>query len=106
MNVLYFFTKDNFRFETTKLYELFAELNAQDQKQFYFDHRTINWDEFFSNGIRQTRRLLLKEDDSTMKKTQLKLKKFYYVDLIVKVFFVLAFVGFVMKLSSFLTSVL
>lgn len=74
----------SFRFDTTKLHQLFAELDDEDQAKFYFNHRTINHEDYFNNSIREIRRLLLKEDESTMPKAQEKLKKIFYADLAVK----------------------
>lgn len=79
-----FFVSNIFHFETIKLRELFAELNAEDQKKFYFDHSTIELKSYLHEGVQSIRRLLLKEDDATLPKAREKLKKLYYVDLLVK----------------------
>lgn len=84
MQVLYDFTGHNFNFETVKLQELFAGLEVEDQKTFYFDHVTFDWNNYFESAVQQGRRLILKDDESTMPKAQEKLKKFFYADLFVK----------------------
>lgn len=84
MQVLYDFTGHNFHFETKKLQELYAGLDDLDKKIFYFDHVTFDWVSYFGPAVRQGRRLILKDDESTMKVAQGKLKKFYYADRIIK----------------------
>lgn len=104
ISVLYFFTTRNFQFETKKLQELFSELDAEDQSKFYFDHTTIDWDKFFSSGILQTRRLLLKEDDATIDKAKSKLRKLYYADIAVKAISTFVFLYYTLKLGKFICS--
>ena len=100
MKVLYFFTGHHFDFETKKLYELFASLSPQERTMFYFDHRTINWGTFFKNGLLQSRRHLLREDDSTMPKAQEYVQKLYYYDLIVKAFWSVAVLGLIYNITK------
>lgn len=87
MSYFYFFTTKNFHFETIKLQKLFSELDGEDRQKFCFDHTTIDWNVFFRNGMIETRRRLLHDDDATIPKAQEKLKKLYFLDLSVKVLF-------------------
>ena len=87
MQVLYDFTGQNFNFETIKLQELYAGLKPEDKKLFFFDHTSLNWSKYFETSTRLGRRLILKDDESTIPKAHEKLKKFYYADWIVKVLF-------------------
>lgn len=74
--------------------ELFGELDEDDKAKFYFDHTTIDWKEYHHQGIRQIRRLLLKEDDSTIPQGHEKVKKLYYANAMLKAFcgFMIAYV--------------
>lgn len=87
MQILYDFTGRNFHFETEKLQKLFAELNNEDQINFNFDHVKFDWLKYFGPAIRQGRKLILRDDESTMLKAQGKLKKLYWAHLFVKTLF-------------------
>lgn len=79
-----FFVCNKFQFDTKKLQELFAELDDEDQKKFFFNHWSIDVREYCRAAVIQCRRLLLKEDDSTIPMAQAKLRKLYYADLFLK----------------------
>lgn len=81
-----FFVSNPFEFETIKLMELFAELDAEDKSKFFFDHSKINVKAYCHEGMKKIRRLLLNEDDATLPKAREKLKKLYYADLGLKAF--------------------
>lgn len=73
-----------FHFDTKKLKELFTELDEDDQQKFPFNHSALQLKKYFIEGLRQGRRLLLKEDDATIPKGQQKLKRLYYADVFCK----------------------
>lgn len=92
MNILYDFTGKNFLFETKKLQELYKDLKPEDKEIFYFDHLSLNWQEYFNTSVKLGRTLILKDNDATIPKAQLKLKKLYYANVIVKsLFYLLGF---------------
>lgn len=76
--ILYYFLSKPFRFSTDKLRALFAELDAEEQSKFFFDHTKIDPEIYLYNAVRQIRRSLLQEDDATIPKAQEKLRRFYY----------------------------
>lgn len=90
MSIFYFFTTKNFHFRTAKLYELFDELSLDDRLKYNFNSRAINWTDYHYNGVKQIRRIVLKEDDSTIPKARQKVTMLYYADLSLKYFALLA----------------
>lgn len=88
---LSYFTIRNFQFDTKRLRELYNGLDDEDKRKFYFDHTTIDWKDYHKHGVRQIRRLLLKEDDSTILQGRSFVRKLFYLDLLVKASFGLLF---------------
>lgn len=85
-------------FKTERLQELYDNLTPEDKKIFYFNHLTLDWEKYFGTSVRHGRRLILKDDESTIPLAQEKLKKFYYADLTLKTGFIVTAVWLFSKL--------
>lgn len=96
--MFYYFTTKVFKFHTKKLQELFGEMSAEDKILYDFDHSKIEWEKYYCNAFRETRRLLLKEDESTIEKGAKKMKKMFYADLTLKTFFMFILVALLWRI--------
>jgi hypothetical protein len=63
---------------------LFDELGDEDKINFNFNHKEINYENYFESTLFEIRRLLLKEDTTTIPKAQSKLNKLFHLDLALK----------------------
>lgn len=86
-----YFNTHNFNFETKQLRKLFSQLSDDDKKNFNFDHMTIDWREYHKKGARQVRKLLLKEDESTLPLAKAKVQTLFYIDWMLQVGFLAVF---------------
>lgn len=66
VDVLAFFTTQEWEFRNDNVQELWKEMSEADQKLFPFDIREIRWDAYQKNHVFGIRRYVLKEDISTL----------------------------------------
>jgi len=100
IKALYYFFTHDFNFETQQLQKLFSELDKDDRKIFNFDHATIDWTEYHTKGMRQIRKLLLKEDEDTLPLARVKVTKLFYADLAIQVLFASVLFYYMLKIVN------
>jgi alcohol-forming fatty acyl-CoA reductase len=92
ISVLYHFTTTDYTFNSSKLKQLFDELDEDDKRIFNFDHNTIDWNSSTHEYVKGIRKYLLKEEIETIPKAQEKLRNLFYADVALKCLFVLVIV--------------
>ena len=63
---LEFFTTHGWKFAANNAMELSSKLSGKDQEMFYFDVRSIDWNDYLEKYILGTRQYVLKDDSSTL----------------------------------------
>uniref|UniRef100_T1JN37 Fatty acyl-CoA reductase n=1 Tax=Strigamia maritima TaxID=126957 RepID=T1JN37_STRMM len=66
MNVLKFFSCNQWKFSSDNVCSLWKSLNAKEKQMFNFDVRQINWPDYLENYVYGCKVFLLKEDASTL----------------------------------------
>jgi len=66
LEVVDFFTKNEWAFKSDNLIALYSKLNPTDQKEFNFDMASIDWPTMIKDGYLGDRRFLLKETEDTI----------------------------------------
>lgn len=81
LDVLSYFMTNVWKFEDTNTQSLWKSLSEIDQEKFYFDPKTINWDDYIKANAIGTGLYILKDTYETMPealKRQEKLKILHY----------------------------
>lgn len=76
-NFVRYFVNTPSSFDNSKAQQLAENLSKNDQKEFSFDMRTINWRECIDSYVLGSKRFLLKENcsEEAIRKGQLKMKR-------------------------------
>ncbi|XP_023212310.1 fatty acyl-CoA reductase 1-like [Centruroides sculpturatus] len=70
MEVLEYFCVREWMFRADNVEKLFKSMSTQDKQNFNFDISKLSWDKYLENYVLGTRRYVLKEDDSTIPRSQ------------------------------------
>jgi len=76
---LEFFTTHGWKFAANNAMELSGKLSAKDQEMFYFDVRSIDWNDYLEKYILGTRQYVLKDDSSTLVAARKNLNRLYWL---------------------------
>ncbi|XP_050530982.1 putative fatty acyl-CoA reductase CG5065 [Daktulosphaira vitifoliae] len=79
VSCLEFFTTHEWHFKNTNVQRLFAELDPNDRKTFYFDISKLDWRKYVESYVWGTRKFILKDDPSTLPKAKVQLSRLYYL---------------------------
>lgn len=78
MDVLNYFTIQQWQFENNAVKALINKMAAADQKNFFCDIKELDWDTFFSTYIRGIRVYLIKDPMDTLPEARVKWQRLYW----------------------------
>ncbi|XP_050426431.1 putative fatty acyl-CoA reductase CG5065 [Adelges cooleyi] len=100
VSCLEFFTTHEWNFKNSNVQRLFAELDPNDRKTFYFDVSKLEWRNYVETYLLGTRRFVLKDDPSTVPNARIQLKRMYYLHRITQVAFAVLTVRYILLGNS------
>ncbi|XP_011165424.1 fatty acyl-CoA reductase wat [Solenopsis invicta] len=82
------FCNKEWNFSTDNVQAMWDHLDKRDQQLFQFNMMGFNWTKYLTDHYLGIRHYLFKENDSTLKISRLKHKRFYWVHQIIKIIFI------------------
>lgn len=87
MNVLDYFSTNEWKFSNERYHTLLSKLDPEDRKKFFSDIRNINWDVFFKTYMEGIRVYLIKDPMETLPQARIKWQRLYYMHQAFKLLF-------------------
>ncbi|XP_071557368.1 fatty acyl-CoA reductase wat isoform X1 [Temnothorax nylanderi] len=78
MDVLNYFSTQEWKFTNDRLRALMGKLTFKDREKFYFDIRDVDWDTYFETYIRGIRVYLIKDPLDTLPQARVKWQRLYW----------------------------
>ncbi|KAL0100178.1 hypothetical protein PUN28_019540 [Cardiocondyla obscurior] len=78
MDVLNYFSTQEWKFTNERLHMLMSKLTFKDREQFYCDIRKVDWNTYFETYIRGIRVYLIKDPLDTLPQARIKWQRLYW----------------------------
>jgi len=95
MKVIEYFSMREWDFHTFNFFNLWAKLDPKDQKLFFFDMRSMNWDQFLEHYFVGIRQYLLNDPLETVPEALKKWNRLYWLHNAIKVALVAVIVRYI-----------
>ena len=71
-----FFSLNNWDFPINNVQNLWSRMSNSEQENFYFDMKTLNWEEYMANSLFGMRTYITKEDPDTIPIAKIRLRRY------------------------------
>lgn len=102
MNILQYFTTNEWTFYNDNLSELRDDLEGSDKMTFNFDLRRIDMSVYLENYVKGIRRFILQESDATLPAARKKLNRLYYLGQLLRLSIAISLLRLVMSRSGYM----